>query len=175
MNPLSLAHPFPLPAANPVHKHTRPRSKFTGEEDEKLRALVTQLGNRHWEAIAQYMPGRTARQCRDRYKNYLLDSLVSTPWTQEEDQILREKYAELGPKWVEISKGLNGRSGNDVKNRWYKHLSKWGQPQALSRLPPIPFQTGTMSLLAPHTQQGGEQQYSRVNPGFTPPFRNPFL
>jgi hypothetical protein len=100
------------------------RHKFTSAEDSKLRDLVTQLGTKSWEEIAKYMAGRTARQCRDRYKNYLLDSLVTAPWTAEEDAIIAERYRQLGPKWVEIAKMLNGRSGNHVKNRWHRHLGQ---------------------------------------------------
>jgi hypothetical protein len=89
------------------------------------------MGDRHWEAIATYLPSLTGRQCRDRYKNYLLDTLAPGPWLPDEDEIVVQKYAELGPKWVEIAKSLNGRSGNDVKNRWHKHIAK-------SRRPPAP-------------------------------------
>jgi hypothetical protein len=70
------------------------------------------------------MPTRSARQCRDRYKNYLIDDLVTEAWAPQEDAVIVEKFHEIGPKWVEISKFLNGRSGNHVKNRWHKHLSK---------------------------------------------------
>jgi hypothetical protein len=100
------------------------RRKFTVEEDLQLRTLVEQLGAKCWDSVAQFMPGRTARQCRDRYKNYLLDSLVNTLWTPEEDAVVLERYRELGPRWVEIAKTLNGRSGNHVKNRWYRHLAR---------------------------------------------------
>jgi hypothetical protein len=100
------------------------RCKFSLEEDNKLRSLVAGLGTRSWDRIGCFMPGRTARQCRDRYKNYLMDSLVNRPWTPEEDSILIDRFHLLGPKWVEIGKLLNGRSGNNVKNRWYKHITK---------------------------------------------------
>jgi hypothetical protein len=101
-----------------------PRRQFTPEEDFQLRSLVEQLGSQHWEEISRYLPDRSARQCRNRYKNYLLDSLVAGPWTPEEDAVLIEKFHQIGPKWVEIGKLLSGRSGNNVKNRWYKHLCK---------------------------------------------------
>jgi hypothetical protein len=101
-----------------------PRRKFTPEEDIQLRSLVERLGTKHWEKISRLLPDRTARQCRNRYKNYLLDSLVTNPWTPEEDALLIEKFHQIGPKWVEIGKVISGRSGNNVKNRWYKHLCK---------------------------------------------------
>jgi hypothetical protein len=100
------------------------RRKFTPDEDRELRALVERLGTKSWEEIAHSVPGRSARQCRNRYKNYLLDSLVTNPWTPEEDAMLIKKFHQIGPKWVEIGKVLSGRSGNNVKNRWYKHLCK---------------------------------------------------
>jgi hypothetical protein len=100
------------------------RSRFTLEEDIKLRGLVQSLGNKNWEEIARFMPSRTARQCRDRFKNYLTDFLVTNPWTAQEDTLLIHQYHMIGPKWVEIGKMLSGRSGNNVKNRWHKHLSK---------------------------------------------------
>lgn len=107
-------------------KQSVKRRKFTNDEDQKLKELVTKLGTKSWERIARFMPDRTARQCRDRYKNYLLETLVTDPWTPEEDALVVRMFHELGPKWVEIARMLNGRSGNHVKNRWHKHLAKRG-------------------------------------------------
>jgi hypothetical protein len=139
-----------------------PRRKFTNQEDVKLRSLVEQLGAKSWEEIAKFMPSRSARQCRDRYKNYLLDSLVASPWTPNEDAIIVERYRELGPKWVEIAKGLNGRSGNHVKNRWHRHL--WRQDDTCAApISPEPSETeseeepkeeGAPLLLCPVLQFG---------------------
>jgi hypothetical protein len=168
--------PFAGEPPGAVRKHTHARCKFTLEEDDKLRTLVSQFGTRHWESIAQYLPGRTARQCRDRYKNYLLESLVAAPWSADEDQLLRQKFAQIGPRWVEISKLLHGRSGNDVKNRWHKHLAKWTPTPVLPKLPPI-NQTAAqlpaaLPLLASHPAQAAPQLYPCPNPAVPPPFRN---
>jgi hypothetical protein len=70
------------------------------------------------------MPGRSPRQCRDRHRNYLLDSLVTSPWTPEEDAIIIAQFHVIGPRWVEIAKSLSGRSGSHVKNRWHRHLCR---------------------------------------------------
>jgi hypothetical protein len=111
---------FVLPGA----KHAAPRRKFTQEEDMRLRTLIDRERPICWEIIARQMEDRTPRQCRDRYRNYLMDNIASDPWTPEEDEIICARFREIGPKWVEIAKGLNGRSGNHVKNRWHKHLRK---------------------------------------------------
>jgi hypothetical protein len=100
------------------------RCKFSREEDFRLRSLVDNLGLKNWDQIACFMGGRTARQCRDRFNNYLMESFQNKPWTPDEDAILLEQFHLIGPKWVEIGKMLHGRSGNNVKNRWHKHIKK---------------------------------------------------
>jgi hypothetical protein len=122
-----------------------PRRKFTLDEDNKLRALVDSFGTESWQNIARFVPQRTARQCRDRYNNYLVDSLMTDPWTPEEDALVIQQYHRIGAKWVEIGKMLKGRSGNNVKNRWHKHLCrvdptllKLTPAASQPPLPPIP-------------------------------------
>jgi hypothetical protein len=114
------------------------RHLFTPDEDRRLRALVGRLGTKNWEDVVRYLPGRTARQCRDRYKNYLTDSLTIRPWTPEEDAFLIEQFHQIGPKWVQIGKLLSGRSGNNVKNRWHKHLCSIQSGQSQSPAEPKP-------------------------------------
>jgi hypothetical protein len=90
---------------------------FTPEEDAMLLGLVRQLGHKDWQYIASWMGRRSARQCRERWVNYVNPELSQSPWTPAEDTALRAKYAELGPKWVKISKCLPNRSVNNIKNR----------------------------------------------------------
>jgi hypothetical protein len=75
-----------------------------------------------WCEIADHLPGRTPRQCRDRWLNYLCPSNSFAPWTPDEDRIIIQKVSTLGNKWAEIAKFLPGRSDNGVKNRWYASL-----------------------------------------------------
>jgi hypothetical protein len=100
------------------------RRKFTREEDIQLRRLVQFYGDRDWESISKGMIGRTARQCRHRYNNYLLDTHQYFAWTDAEEHLIWVKFQEMGPKWAKISSDLPGRTGNDVKNRWHKHIAK---------------------------------------------------
>lgn len=100
------------------------RKRFTPEEDSKLKELCNIPDLVNWEDVAKQMPGRTARQCRDRYNATLKNYIEKKPWTKEEDAIIIEKYKEIGPRWVTISTFLVGRSGNNVKNRWHKHINK---------------------------------------------------
>ena len=101
---------------------SRARRNWTPIEDVYLVTLVGMLGLDSWKAISARIPNRTARQCRERWKSYLSPDIKNGPWTHEEDLLLVQKYNELGPKWVEISKSFDGRSDNNVKNRWYSSV-----------------------------------------------------
>ena len=80
-----------------------PKIKFTPNEDILLLNAVQSLGIGDWHVIASRVPGRNARQCRERWNNYVNPSLIRSPWTTEEDKFLLEKYQELGPHWRTIA------------------------------------------------------------------------
>jgi hypothetical protein len=107
-----------------TRKRESVRRKFSREEDDKIRNLVLQFGDRDWESVGKGLPGRTPRQCRHRYNNYLADAHQYLAWTDAEEDLILTKFREIGPKWVRISSSLPGRTGNDVKNRWHKHIAK---------------------------------------------------
>jgi len=54
------------------------------EEDEKIRALVTERGPQKWSAIAKHLPGRMGKQCRERWHNHLDPNIKKGPWSEEE-------------------------------------------------------------------------------------------
>ena len=112
------------------------RKLFSVEEDRMLRLLVMQYGARDFKKIATFMPGRTARQVRERYRNYLAPEINNGPWSRQEDDLLRAKFAELGPKWSKISSFFPTRSDVSVKNRW---TSICGRPAPPPVPVPVPF------------------------------------
>ena len=101
------------------------RKRFTPEEDALIKKLVSH-GGLSWDDIARQLIGRTGRQCRDRYNNYLNKVVIQKEWTESEDEIIIQKYKEIGSRWTQIASFLPGRNGNNVKNRWYKYIIKKG-------------------------------------------------
>lgn len=103
------------------------KNKFTPEEDKKLLQLVNTYGTNSWPTIASLMgTNRNQRQCRERWKNYVNPDLENgQPWTYEDDQLLVQKYEELGPKWNKIAKFFHNRSDNSIRNRWQLIIRQW--------------------------------------------------
>ena len=140
----------------------RLRTKFTQEEDNKLRKLVEKYGTKNWEEISKHMPRRCGRQCRDRYCNYLEPGLSSTEWTEEEDALVLELYSKYGNHWVEISKHLSGRSGNNVKNRWYKYLYKLYDEKILKKSKDITTLENSLHMI-----NDSDHMYTDIGTAFT--------
>ena len=94
------------------------KMKFTAEEDALLIDLVNKNGAHDWRRIAAQVPNRNARQCRERYKNYLAPSITNSPWTLENDEQLKSLILQLGPQWSRITKSFPNRTDVFLKNRW---------------------------------------------------------
>jgi len=93
------------------------------EEDEKLLELVGQFGAYDWSFIAEHIPGRVGKQCRERYFNHLAPDVRKEAWTDCEDDAIVHAHHVVGNKWTNIAKMLgNGRSPNSIKNRWHSSL-----------------------------------------------------
>ena len=75
------------------------RKKFTPEEDYQLKTLVEVNGFKDWKIVSSFMKNRTARQCRERYNDYLNPALNKGEWTIEEEKKLIELIQQYGKKY----------------------------------------------------------------------------
>jgi len=116
------------------------RGSWSLEEDNMLRALVSEMLNRidsegaiSWTMIAAKMKIRSAKQCRERWILNLDPSINHEPFLPHEDAILLNACAQLGPRWTKIKTLLPGRTENSVKTR-YKSLTRKSNLRSLSSL-----------------------------------------
>lgn len=96
------------------------------EEDRILREAIEKLGvpeisggkgsgktlGPQWTDIAALIPERVAKQCRERWRNHLDPSVSRHPWTEEENELLLQRYEQYGSSWAEIASGMPGRPDN---------------------------------------------------------------
>lgn len=90
-----MSSPPPLPLHRLLSRHgplpCRPglvKGAWSMEEDENLVKLIGE-GFSNWSELASHTPGRTAKQCRERWCHHLDPSVNHGNWTMEEDQQLK--------------------------------------------------------------------------------------
>ncbi|KAJ6676665.1 hypothetical protein OIU85_009895 [Salix viminalis] len=92
-------------------KNSVVKGQWTIEEDRTLIQLVEQYGVRKWSHVAQMLPGRIGKQCRERWHNHLRPNIKATdgqklPRDCQEGQKTPLKTIGMQPK------GSNTRSEN---------------------------------------------------------------
>ncbi|OMH80001.1 Myb-like protein L [Zancudomyces culisetae] len=107
-----------------IRKKHKPTSKWSAEDSEKLKNLVTESLEKEeifsWKKISEKMGDRTSSQCRYRYINYLSPFLnTSGKFTAKEDYlILSHVMGHDKISWVKISQALSyTRSEVHVRSR----------------------------------------------------------
>ena len=168
-----------IPQGNIPIRNFKPHSKFSEEEDERLKEVVSRVGEYDWNLVSKEMPGRNARQCKERWSYYLSPSLNTSPWTQEEDNLLLSKQRELGSKWVKISKFFHNRTDAMVKNRFQVLMRK--MKKGILHLPNERIQTPNQVhdilpiVSAQHTDfQNRDNDRNLPSPVETSPYENVF-
>jgi hypothetical protein len=119
------------PPESVVHK-----TKWLSSEDRILLDVIAKHGTENWSFIAQFIHGRTGKQCRERWMNQLAPCLRKESWSSDEDATLFSAHARFGNAWATIAQFLPGRSYNHIKNRW--SWIRRHQARMLS-LQPMPF------------------------------------
>eukprot|EP01039_Chlorochromonas_danica_P001222 gene1226-1334_t len=108
----------------PTIKSKNTVNRWTVHEDELLRKGIEAIGCGHWKSIAEnFVPSRTAKQCRSRWIYTLSPDIRIGPWTAQEDSRLRELVDQYGEgKWKAISDKMDGRTSIICRFRWINVL-----------------------------------------------------
>jgi hypothetical protein len=98
------------------------KTYFTADDDIKLLSIINENGKDDWNLVSRIMENKSKRQCKDRWRNYLDPSLNKATFTDDENDLIRKKVAELGFRWKCISKFFHNRTDAMIRNQ-YKSLS----------------------------------------------------
>jgi hypothetical protein len=109
---------------NKVLKPGLVKGPWTLEEDTALTNWVGKQGCTKWSKCCALIPGRSGKQCRERWMNSLCPDVKKGNWTAEEDARIFKLYNKHGPHWSVISKQVEGRTENSVKNRFYSTIRR---------------------------------------------------
>ena len=133
-------HPEQRPKKVPSYR----KSMWSQSEDQLLMNAVTRFGTNNWGVVASEVQGRTGKQCRERWAGILNPALAKQPWSEEEDEMLKQLHAQYGNKWALISLHIKGRSTIALRNRWSWHMrhaqtmaKAASQQNIMPQMPPI--------------------------------------
>nr|QCH41147.1 MYB transcription factor 35 [Dimocarpus longan] len=140
------------------------KGPWSKEEDEIIIELVNRYGPKKWSTIAQHLPGRIGKQCRERWHNHLNPAINKEAWTQEEELALIRAHQIYGNRWAELTKFLPGRTDNAIKNHWNSSVKKKldsylasGLLEQFQGLPLVIHQNQPMSLSSSRMQSSGDE------------------
>nr|QWQ79395.1 MYB36 [Zanthoxylum armatum] len=101
-----------------LHPSRQRQGRWNPDEDKLLTIAAMLFMPRNWKKIAQFVPGRTQVQCRERWVNSLDPSVKQSKWTEQEDLRLEATIKEHGYCWSKVAAALPSRTDNQCWRRW---------------------------------------------------------
>ncbi|KAG9299652.1 hypothetical protein G9A89_020823 [Geosiphon pyriformis] len=106
----------------PLRKATA--KKWSPEEINELEQLFNEHPN-DWEMIAKSLPGRTADNCKSKYRQKHPTAKKSIPsWNNEKIVELNSLVKKYGSNWEEIAKKFPGHTPNSCEAQFKKEIIK---------------------------------------------------
>ena len=100
------------------------KGPWSADEDLRLMTWVQEKGPIKWAQCAHLIPGRSGKQCRERWFNNLNPNVKKGDWTPEEDDLIFKLYVNYGSSWSKIAQHFKDRTENSIKNRFYSTIRK---------------------------------------------------
>lgn len=167
--------PSVSPSTNKATPDDR-KGPWSADEDQLLRAQHPDKKETKWADVAKKVPGRSAKQCRERWEQNLKAGINKGPITDDEALIICQMVGATGNSWAKIARALENRTDNTVKN-WYNGMLQksksrnYEQPRNMIeahffqlRLEPAGAANGSPQMNRPHRIHQMFQQGFRTLP-----------
>jgi len=100
------------------------KGNWTSNEDKILLQWVKTYGPTKWTECSKLIKGRCGKQCRERWVNILNPVVKKGNWSESEQTSIFENLKVYFTSWSSISKMLQGRTENSIKNYYYSSVRR---------------------------------------------------
>ena len=100
------------------------KGNWSFDEDEILLRWVADNGATKWTECSKLIKGRCGKQCRERWVNILNPRVKKGNWSHAEQMTIFNNLYIHHTSWSSMSKILEGRTENSIKNYFYSSLRR---------------------------------------------------
>lgn len=112
----------PDPQKRSLYEKEKKITHYWSKEDDRKLIKLADKYNCDWDTIAERFSDKTAAQLARRWKNKLDPNTKQSPWTEEEDIVLKTLVLEFGHEWENIAKYMQGRAPSSIKKRFFNSI-----------------------------------------------------
>lgn len=106
---------------------------WNDEENKVLSAAVKKYGIHNWRKVAHFLPGRSNRQCRERYmmRMNVKDRKLGN-WTPQEDKLILQLAKKHDYHWVKVEREFEGRNARQIASRYELLIKHKSNPKQIT-------------------------------------------
>lgn len=109
----------------PRQSKRRRCTRWTSEENERLRIAFEKYKGKHWKLIAAEVGNKNEDQCNQHWYRVLDPNIAKSKWAPSEDLLLMNTVDKHGSSaWKKISACLPGRTDLQCRHRWTRLIKK---------------------------------------------------
>ena len=100
------------------------KDTWTIQGEDLLKKLVKKKGSKKRALCGKKIPGNSSKQCREHWISNLNFRFKKCYWSVEEDFLVLFLYKKYEGNWKKITLLFEGKSENNIKNRFFTQLRK---------------------------------------------------